>query len=175
MHAMLHALESELTAALAGLDAQQTQATPSGNPEKWSIQQISDHLLKTYASTIPLLQDRVDKQSATRTKPTPFQRLAQFFVLNLGRFPHGRLSPPSVAPSLATTPLSGAELTQSIHDEIAAMAEVATRGQALFGKRRCATHQVLGPLSIRQWCAFHLIHGRHHIKQIRAIRSDHHF
>jgi hypothetical protein len=33
---------------------------------------------------------------------------------------------------------------------------------------------ILGPLTIRQWRKFHLIHGRHHIKQIRAIRAAHH-
>lgn len=171
MNPILIALESEITTALAGLDSHQTQATPSAHPEKWSIQQIADHLLKTYASTIPLLRGRVDKQTPTRTRATLLQRFTQTLVLTFGRFPHGRRSPDSVAPSASPTPLSGFELAEKFRAHFAELDAVATLAQALFGKQRCATHQVLGPLSIHQWCTFHLIHGRHHINQIREIRA----
>jgi hypothetical protein len=33
---------------------------------------------------------------------------------------------------------------------------------------------VLGPLSMQQWRKFHLIHGRHHLKQIARIRAEQH-
>ncbi len=175
MHELLRALESEITAALEGLTVEQTQARPSAHQEKWSIQEISEHLLKTYTSTISVLQARVEKQAPTRARATVVQRVLQMFVLHLGRFPNGRRSPDTVTPSPSPTPASGLEIAVDFHKQIAALSAVATRGQALFAKRRCATHQVLGPLSIRQWCAFHLIHGRHHIKQIKAIRADHGF
>ena len=171
MQPTLDMLQCELSNALAGLDAYQTQATPPGHPEKWSIQQIAEHLLKTYASTSHLLRGRLEKGSPTRSKPTLIQRVVQMFVLNAGHFPRGRRSPESVAPSDAPAPLSGAELANTFRDQIAELDAVATRCEALFGKQRCATHQVLGPLSIRQWCRFHLIHGRHHVRQIDAIRA----
>jgi hypothetical protein len=31
---------------------------------------------------------------------------------------------------------------------------------------------VLGPFSIEQWRKFHLVHGRHHVKQIRQRRAE---
>ena len=172
MQPSLRTLKLELSTALAGLNSHQTQATPTAHPEKWSVQQIVEHLTKTYASTIRVLSDRLERGSPTRRSPTLRQRITQMLVLDAGHFPRGRRSPESVAPSESPVPLSGAELADRLGEQIAELDALATRGEAVFGRRRCATHQVLGPLSMRQWCIFHLLHGRHHIKQIGAIRAD---
>jgi len=38
-----------------------------------------------------------------------------------------------------------------------------------FGHRtRVLFHPILGPLTAQQWRRFHLVHGRHHLKQIEA-------
>ncbi len=175
MNTDLSRLDRELTEALVGLSASQTQATPTARPEKWSIQQVVDHLLKTYQATVPVIQTRIDKRSATRAQPTVQQRLGQFFIVNLGRFPRGRESPPAVSPSLPAKLQSGAELSERVRAELQTLDEVVERAEHLFGGQRAASHMILGPLSMVQWRRFHLVHGLHHVKQIRAIRSDHSF
>jgi hypothetical protein len=165
-------LEAELTAALAGLDAGQTQATPNDGPEKWSIQEIVEHLLLTYRGSIPAVQGRIDKGSATRTKPTLRQRMAQFVIIKLGHFPSGRAAPAAVSPSLPAKLRSGEELSAQVRGALAEFDRVTAEGERLFGGRRAATHILLGPLSMRQWRRFHLVHGLHHVKQIKAIRRD---
>jgi len=172
MHHDLHELETEITLALRGLDPRNTQATPLAHPGNWSIQQVVEHLLKTYGSTIPIIQARVEKRSATRAKPTLQQRIGQFLVITLGRFPNGRAAPAAVSPTLPTTVQSGEELAARVSAELRRLDEVTTQGEHLFGNRRAVAHIILGPLSMHQWRRFHLIHGRHHVKQIRAIRRD---
>ena len=173
MHDDLRKLDTEVTNALRGIDSHHTQATPYSHPEKWSIQQIVEHLLSTYRGSIPAISARVDKRSATRSKPNLRQRLAQFFIIGLGRFPNGRLAPAVVSPSSPITVQSGDELAAKVSSELKKLDDVTSRGEHLFGDRRAVAHIVLGPLSMQQWRRFHLIHGRHHLKQIRNIRKDH--
>lgn len=173
MHDDLQKLDTEVTRALRGLDARNTQATPFAHPEKWSIQQIVEHLLKTYRGSIPAIHARVDKRSATRAKPTLRQRAGQFFMITLARFPNGRVAPAAVSPALPATVQTGDELAFKVSAELRKLDEVTARGEHLFGDRRAVSHIVLGPLSMAQWRRFHLIHGLHHVKQIRAIRRDH--
>src|SRR5580693_5171722 len=110
MHEDLRRLETEVTKALFGLNITQTQATPLAHPEKWSIQQIVEHLLNTYRGSIPAIQARVEKGSGTRAKPTMRQRAGQFLIITLGQFPKGRIAPAAVSPSLPSTPRDGADL-----------------------------------------------------------------
>ena len=175
MHKDLRRLETELAKALADLDPVQTQAAPVDQPDKWSIQQITEHLLGTYRSTITALQARVEKRSATRSKPTIRQRIGQFFVISLGRFPYGRVAPSAVSPSCPSTIRSGEDLAQKVSVELTRLDQLTARGEHLFGDRRAVAHIILGPLSMQQWRRFHLIHGLHHLKQIRAIRREHGF
>ena len=173
MHDDLRKLDTEVTNALRGIDSRNMQATPIAHPDKWSIQQIVEHLLSTYRGSIPAISARVDKRSATRAKPNIRQRIAQFFIISLGRFPNGREAPAAVSPSLPTTIQSGDELAAKVSAELKKLDEVTARGEHVFGDRRAVAHIILGPLSMRQWRRFHLIHGRHHLKQIRDIRQDH--
>jgi hypothetical protein len=42
-----------------------------------------------------------------------------------------------------------------------------------FGSRRkLLDHPILGPLTAAQWRKFHLVHGLHHVKQIRSLREQ---
>lgn len=173
MHEDLRSLNTEVTKALRGIDSRNTQATPLAHPDKWSIQQIVEHLLSTYRGSIPAISARVEKRSATRAKPNFRQRIAQFLIIQLGRFPKGRLAPAAVSPSLPITVQSGDELAAKVSTELKKLDEVTARGEHLFGDRRAVAHIILGPLSMQQWRRFHLIHGRHHLKQIRNIRQDH--
>ena len=172
MHDDLHRLETEIITALAGLSAAQTQATLRAHPEKWSIQQIAEHLLLTYQVSIPAIQARLQKGSPTRAVPSLKQYLGQFFLISLGQFPSGRKAPAQVSPTLPSTVSNGEHLAVRIHGELVHLDRLITEGERLFGRVRAATHMILGPLSMQQWRRFHLIHGRHHVKQIWAIRRQ---
>jgi hypothetical protein len=69
--------------------------------------------------------------------------------------------------------LDEAGLVARIHEALSCLDDRIKRARALFGGRPFASHIILGPLSASQWTRFHLVHGRHHIKQIRLIRRDH--
>ena len=173
MHQDLRTLDTEVTAALRGLATRETQASPAAHPEKWTIQQIVEHLISTYRGSTPAIKARVDKRSGTQAKVTFRQRLSQFLTIGMGQFPSGREAPESVSPGQPSTLRSGDELASKVTAELVRLDGVAAEGERLFGKRRAVTHIVLGPLSIQQWRRFHLIHGRHHLKQIMAIRQEH--
>ena len=173
MRANLILLESELATVLEGLNARECQLTPMLHPHKWNVQQIVEHLILTYRSTVEVLQVRLERGRPTQAHPSLQQRLGHLYLIRLGYFPNGRLAPAHVAPNLPASLSDGPALTARIHSALQTLDEVAGQAEAIFGNTACASHAVLGPLSISQWVRFHLVHGRHHVKQIRKIRQDH--
>jgi len=171
MNAVLETLQREIAASLRSLDAAQTQLCPPQRKDCWSIQQIMEHLFLTYTAAAGVLQGRLDKGSPTKTTPNFRNRAQQYAVFRLGYFPTGRKAPSIVAPPVITHPLSGGELTRAAARDLAKLDAVCSEAERLFGENRCGTHGVLGPLSADQWRMFQLIHGRHHLKQIAAIRK----
>jgi len=83
MHETLAQLESELTTVLHGLDAREAQLAPASDPEKWNIQQIVEHLVLSYRSTVGVLQTRIDKGKPTLAKPMLQQRVGQLYLITL--------------------------------------------------------------------------------------------
>jgi Protein of unknown function (DUF1569) len=172
MNAVLNQLQREIASSLHGLSAEQTQLRPS-TPAKWSTQQIMEHLLLTYSFTEAAFSARLVKRRPTQARPTAFQHIQQLAVCKLGYFPHGRLAPDMVTPAPTTHPLSGTEITVATNDHLNRLDDLCVECEQLFGHTQFAGHNVLGPLNIDQWRRFQLIHGRHHLKQIAAIRKAH--
>src|SRR5580698_7331958 len=110
MNSDLQHLLRDLTHSLRGLDADQTQLCPPSRPDKWSIQQIVEHLLLTYSSTETVINTRLTKRTPTRSKPTLPQRIFCYAVTRRGYFPTGRPAPPLVTPQPTSHPLSGEHL-----------------------------------------------------------------
>jgi DinB superfamily len=171
MNPAIQQLHHKLSASLQGLDAAQTQLHPIMNPQKWSIQQIADHLLLTYASTANLFERRIAKGIPTQSQPTSSQRIQSFVVLQLGYMPTGRIAPEAVRPA-STAPLSGEELTQRAAKHLLRLDANLDQAESLFGLTRAIPHTILGPMCARDWRRFHCVHGDHHIRQILAIRRD---
>ncbi len=174
----LEQLQQELLAALAGLDARRSQLRPAGqatgDTPRWSIQQIVRHLLLSYEGTITAMEARLTKATPTKAKATIRQRLGQFILLRMQRFPGGRPAPAAVTPNTAETALDGAVLQAEVTTAIAHMAQQIAAAERLFGPdRQAVSHMVLGPMRVAQWRRFHLVHGRHHILQIERILSGH--
>jgi hypothetical protein len=174
MDPILTQLHNEIANSLDDLDSAQTQLTPSTSTDKWSIQQIVQHLCLTYAFTETAFDARLAKGAPTHARPTLQQRIGQYFLTTLGIFPSGREAPERVAPPQIASPVCGNDLVHYTGEHLARLDKLFNQAEALFGSGRCISHMILGPLSIHQWRRFHLIHGRHHLKQIRAIRSAHH-
>jgi hypothetical protein len=170
-------LQSEIARSLEVLTASQTQLRPAKAPHKWTIQQIVQHLCLTYSSTSVAIGNRLDKGRPTQAVPTIPQRCAQLLVTKFGFFPSGRDAPPAVEPPEASTSselhMSGVALAGETARHLTQTDQVLGEAERRFGSARSVSHGVLGPLSIAQWRRFHLVHGRHHLKQIWAIRRDH--
>jgi DinB superfamily len=175
MNSDLHRLQRDLAHSLRDLDSAQTQWRPPSRPAKWSIQQIVEHLLLSYSGTETAINARLIKRTPTRAKPGLLQHFGQYTLIHLGYFPTGRKAPPLVTPPSTVHPLSGEALTHAVAEHLGRLDLLFTEAQRLFGSTdRCASHMILGPLSINQWSRFQLIHGEHHVKQILAIRQAHH-
>lgn len=167
-------LNHAIAFSLRGLDASQTQLRPLKRKNRWSIQQIVEHLLLTYSSTEETVAARLAKGRPTRSKPGLMQQISQYTVIRLGYFPRGRKAPQLVTPPAETgTPLSGEELAHRVREQLLHLHELCNDAEKAFGEKQCASHHVLGPLSAAQWRRFHLIHGEHHARQILAIRKEH--
>jgi hypothetical protein len=173
MTPILQQLNRDISTSLHGLDATQTQLRPT-TAEKWSIQQIVDHLCLTYAATVIAINGRLAKGTPTRAQPSLRQRVGQYFLINLGYFPPGREAPAMVMPPIPECALCGEDLSAKAAAGLTTVDKLLDDAEAAFGHDRCITHMILGPMSIHQWRRFHLIHGRHHVKQILAIRKANH-
>ncbi|RXH55791.1 hypothetical protein GRAN_2648 [Granulicella sibirica] len=171
MHPVLQKLQRELHDGLAGLSAEQTQ-TRRG-PDKWNIQQIVEHLLLTYESTRLLVEGRIAKGTPTKAMPTVQQRLGQFVIVTMGRFPGGRISPVMVSPPEGTVRMMSAkELDARVAEELYPMDALFAEAERMWGpSRRCMTHGALGSMTAQQWRRFHFVHGEHHLRQILATRT----
>jgi hypothetical protein len=175
MNSDLQRLNRELAHSLRGLDAKQTQLRPPSRPGNWSIQQIVEHLLLSYSGTETAISARLAKRTPTRARPNLLQHFSRYTITHLGYFPTGRKAPPLVTPQPTTQPLSGEALARAVADHLARLNQLFTEAEDIFGATdRCASHMVLGPLSVDQWRRFQLIHGMHHVKQVLAIRQAHH-
>ncbi len=172
MSGAIDELQHELGALLAGLTVEQVQKRPAARAEAWSVQQIAEHLLRTYDLTLGIFEERLLKGRCTKAKPTMQQRLAQWGITRLGYFPRGRKAPEQVTPQAVLPAESGYEIFARLTARLAALQTIFVEAETAFGQRRCVSHMVLGPMSVEQWRRFHAVHGEHHLKQMRAIRSE---
>ena len=162
----LRRLRDELSTAIDGLSPR--EAT-SRFPGKWCVAEIVEHLYLTYTGTSKGFSRILDSGKAHGNTPTLRQRLQAFVVTGVGYFPNGVKSP-AVATPRGWPP---EKAISEIASKIAEMDEIMSRCAARFGAdAKVLNHPVLGPFSVSQWRKFHLVHGRHHLKQIRRLRSE---
>ena len=64
----LQQLQRVITYSLRGLDSAQTQLRPAEQGNRWSIQQIIEHLLLTYSATETAINARLAKRTPTTRK-----------------------------------------------------------------------------------------------------------
>lgn len=165
MDPQLGRLQQEIASAAGGLSPEQLSWRQSG---KWSAAEIFEHLYLTYTGTSKGLSCVLEARKPLGSAATWKQRVRAFVVVGMGYLPSGRESPAVARPRGI-----GAEKVMSeILAKIAEMDELMARCEQQFGASvKVLDHPVLGPCSLRQWRKFHLVHGRHHIKQIDRLRE----
>jgi len=100
--------------------------------------------------------------------PTWRQRGRKLVVVGFGYLPSGREAPQFTRPCGAPSEKVLAEIGL----KIAEMDDMIARCEEKFGRRnKLLDHPILGPLTGAQWRKFHLVHGLHHVKQIRRLRQ----
>lgn len=134
-------------------------------PGKWCAAQIVEHLaLALEWSSLGFAERRAREPMARRPR-TLAERVGYWAVLGLGWMPPGLEAPKGSRPAER---VERAATEARFRQGVARFEELArvllpTRRLDLFVK-----HPRMGDLTLEEWMAFHVIHARHHAKQIRA-------
>lgn len=164
MDPRLQKLQNEIASAVAGLTPKQLTSHP---PEKWCAVEILEHLYLTYTGTAKGFSRVLEAGKPLSTTPTWTQRGRRLVVLGFSYLPSGREAPQFTRPRGAP----GEKVLAEIGLRIAEMDDLIARCEEKLGKRnKLLDHPILGPLTAAQWRKFHLVHGLHHVKQIRRLK-----
>jgi hypothetical protein len=166
MDPRLEKLQSELLSAVEELSSEESSWHPPG---KWCASEILEHLYLTYTGTVKGFSRVLESGQPKVTPSTWMQRAGVALVLGFGYFPPGRESPALARPCGLAPEKVRAEIAPKIIEMDTMLATCETK----FGAdAKVLDHVILGPLTIPQWREFHLVHGRHHIKQIQRLRNE---
>jgi len=135
-----------------------------GRPGKWTAAQVVEHLALGLNLSAAKFLARRHHAPMSRRPRTPAEQVAKFFIFGLRWFPPGRKAPERTTPaaqiSRATAEahfLAGIEAWDQVDRAI-----LPERRTDLFVK-----HPRMGDLTVEEWMQFHVIHARHHARQIR--------
>ncbi|MGA8345315.1 MAG: DUF1569 domain-containing protein [Candidatus Sulfotelmatobacter sp.] len=162
----LQRLKEEIAAAIAGLSAEQLSQHPPG---KWCAGEVLEHLYLTYTGTVKGFERVAEAGKPLATTQTWAQRGRTLVVVAFGYLPSGREAPSVARPRGLPLEKVRAEIGAKISEMDASISVCEEK----FGSRRqLLDHPILGPLTAAQWRKFHLVHGLHHVKQIRRLRES---
>lgn len=162
----LERLQREIAAATAGMTAEQLGRHAPG---KWCAAEVLEHLYLTYTGTIKGFERVMAAGQPRCTAASWKQRVAKLVVVGFGHMPAGREAPAMARPR--GTPQE--KVRAEVGAKISEMDDIIRRCEQGMGRSRALLdHPILGPLNGRQWRKFHLVHGMHHVKQIRGLRED---
>lgn len=161
----LQKLQDEIADAISGLSAEQLTWHPEG---KWCLAEVLEHLYLTYHGTVRGCERCLEQGKPLARSPNFQDRLRTAVVVTLGYMPEGRKAPERSTPR----GMPAEQAAKSIGPELTAMDAAIAKCEQKFGKStRVLDHPILGPLTAQQWRKFHWVHGQHHLKQIRRLRS----
>jgi hypothetical protein len=166
MDPRLDKLNESLQSAVEGMSSEQLSWHP---PDKWCAAEVLEHLYLTYTGTIQGFERVVRKGKPLASRASMAQRVLTFVVVGLGHMPAGRKAPAMVLPK----GLPSEQVRNEIGEKIAAMDEIIAQCEARFGRQvKLLDHPILGPLTATQFRKLHLVHGRHHLKQLLRLRES---
>ncbi|MGH7568105.1 MAG: DinB family protein [Gemmatimonadales bacterium] len=133
-------------------------------PGKWTSAQIVEHLAIALDTSSHVFEDRRARDPMHRRPRTWKERLAYAFILGLRWFPPGRKAPAQSTPTDHPDPTAVVARFRTGVERFLALEKLLlpARRYDLFVK-----HPRLGDLNLEEWMRFHVVHSRHHAKQIR--------
>lgn len=174
MHAVLERVVSQIASEVRHLDADAAQLHPRGLAYKWNAQEVIEHLVLGCRLTTSALEIRLNKGRVSRNQNrTCLQWSLQFMILTFGALPRGVPALEETMPTPGRFPaMTGRQLSDLLRQEVEAMDTVLDACRRRFGMERVGTHPFLGPLRVDQWRRFHVVHGLHHIPQLRSVMEQ---
>jgi hypothetical protein len=165
MESRLEKLKQDLESAVEGMSSEQLSWHPPG---KWCAGELLEHLYQSYVGTINGFERLLKAGKPLATRASMKHRVQTFMVVGVGYMPPGRKAPAVAEPK----GLPVERVRNEIGEKMVAMDAIIARCEARFGGRvRVLDHPILGPLSATQWRKLHLVHGRHHVKQLLRMRE----
>lgn len=166
MDSRLAKLKQSLESAVEGLSNEQWAWHPPG---KWSAAELLEHLYLTYTGTIQGFERVMTSGKPLATRPTMKQRARSLVVVGFGHMPDGVKAPAVAVPK----GLPAETVRNEFGAKIEAMDAIIAQCEARFGRRvHVLNHPILGPLTAPQWRKLHVVHGRHHHKQLLQLRES---
>lgn len=137
-------------------------------PGKWCAAEVLEHLYLTYTGTTKGLEKVITRGAPLATRQSVSQRVLTLVVVGLGYMPAGLEAPAMVRPR--SVPVE--QVRNEIWAQLAAMEAIIAQCEARFGRQvKLLDHPILGALTAAQWRALHVVHGRHHQKQLLRLRE----
>jgi hypothetical protein len=166
MNGYLQTAYAAIETAIKGMSAEEMARHPEG---KWCTAEILEHLALAYGSTAKVMQRCTECGQSTATRPKLRHRFVSGMVTGLGYIPEGRPAPKHVVPK----GIQAQEAQRLVLENLKLMDQAMQRCEQQFGEKiKIADHPILGPLSLTGWRKFHLVHTRHHMKQIARLRGE---
>jgi Protein of unknown function (DUF1569) len=166
MDSRLEELKQAVESSVEGLSSEQLSWHP---PAKWCAAEVLEHLYLTYTGTIKGFAKVLEAGKPLATRASMKQRVRALVVVGFQHMPEGRQAPANTRPR----GLPAEKVRSEVGAKIAEMDAIIAQCEARIGRRdRLLDHPILGPLTARQWRTFHLVHGRHHVKQLLRLRDD---
>ncbi len=138
-------------------------------PGKWCAAEILEHLYLTYTGTIKGFERVMTSGKPLASRASMSQRMRTFVVVRLGHMPGGVKAPAVVVPK--GLPIDA--VRNEIGAQLEAMDAIIAQCEERFGRRvHVLDHPILSPLTAPQWRKLHVVHGRHHQKQLLALREN---
>jgi hypothetical protein len=165
MDSRLEKLKHAVELAVEGMSSEQMSWH---QPGEWCAAEVLEHLYLTYAGTVKGFERVMAAGKPLATRASIRQRLRSLVVVGFSHMPSGRTAPEMTRPK----GLPAEKVRNEVGVKIMAMDAIIAQCEARFGRSApLLDHPILGPLTATQWRKFHLVHGRHHEKQLLQLRE----
>jgi hypothetical protein len=172
MHPVFESACREVTAELGGFDGTSASVHPCGRPHCWTVQQVVEHLVLSMDQTRATLQERLAKgRPGHNLHRSRTEWALQLMILSAGHMPKGVGAPRETTPAANMEGTGVRELTERLERSIELLDATMDECRQRFDMERVGRHFLLGPLRIDQWRRYHVLHLRHHVKQIAEMRE----
>jgi hypothetical protein len=166
MDPRLDKLKQTLEVAVEGMSSEQWSWHPPG---KWCAAELLEHLYLTYTGTIKGFKRVMAAGTPLGSRPSVRDRVKALVVVGLGHMPGGVKAPKVTVPK----GLPVAKVCDELGAKITEMDAIITQCEVRFGGRvHVLDHPILGPLTAPQWRKLHVVHGRHHYRQLLQLREN---